>query len=75
MAVQTVLSPLSSVLFNYIVDFYQYIMAICVCVRVRPCAGVIQQLLQPQESLRQRSEGNESGGMIAEGCPQRARDH
>ncbi len=47
----------------------------CVCACVRVCAGVIQQLLQPQESLRQRSEGNESGGMIAEGRPQRARDH
>lgn len=48
-----------------------------VCVRVCVCVhlGVIWQLPQPQESLRQRSEGNESGGMIAASCPQRAWDH
>jgi len=49
---------------------YQQILCVCGC-----GWGVIWQLLQPQESLRQRSEGNESGGMIVEGRPQRAKDH
>lgn len=33
------------------------------------------QQREPQECCRQRSEGNESGGMIVERCPQRASDH
>lgn len=59
----------------FIILYLSEHIGVCVRERAQVCVHVWGQELGAQECWRQRSEGNESGGMIVEGCPQRASDH